>query len=154
MAPMRLPRTTRAVSAACGAILILGAAAAPVAAASLVVSGQWFRTIMPSLPAAGYFTLANPTDRTETLVGADSPGCGSLMLHRSIDEGGQERMAAVASLAVPARGSVAFAPGGYHLMCMSPTAAMARGKTVPVTLHFADGTSLAADFPVRDAMGR
>jgi periplasmic copper chaperone A len=151
---MTLFHSPRRIEAAVGAALLFAIAAAPASAAGLALSGQWFRAIMPSLPAAGYFTLANPTDRAEVLVGAASPGCGSLMLHQSVDQGGQERMVAVKSIPVPPHGSIAFAPGGYHLMCMSPTAAMTRGNAVPVTLHFADGTTLSATFPVRDATGK
>lgn len=108
---------------------------------------------MPSRPAAGYFVLSNETGRTRTLVGAASPGCGALMLHRSVNANGQERMEMVDSVPVPAHGEVKFAPGGYHLMCMSPTAAVARGGSVSVTLRFKDGGSLAASFPVRGATG-
>ena len=77
-----------------------------------------------------------------------------LMLHRSVDQGGQERMVEVASVPVPAHGKVSFMPGGYHLMCMSPAAAMRPGQSVPVTLRFADGGSLTASFPVRNATGK
>jgi len=75
------------------------------------------------------------------------------MLHRSVNDNGQERMEMVASVSVPAHGEVKFAPGGYHLMCMSPTAAAARGGSVSVTLRFQDGGSLMAIFPVRGATG-
>jgi hypothetical protein len=75
------------------------------------------------------------------------------MLHRSVNDNGQERMEMVASVSVPAHGEVKFAPGGYHLMCMSPTAALARGGSVSVTLRFKDGDSLVASFPVRGATG-
>ena len=75
------------------------------------------------------------------------------MLHRSVSDNGQERMEMVANVSVPAHGEVKFAPGGYHLMCMSPTAAVAPGHSVSVTLRFKDGGSLAASFPVRGATG-
>ena len=58
------------------------------------------------------------------------------MLHRSVNDNGQERMEMVDSVPVPAHGEVKFEPGGYHLMCMSPTAEAARGRSVPVTLSF------------------
>ena len=87
------------------------------------------------------------------LVGAASPGCGDLMLHRSVSDNGQERMEMVDSVAVPAHGEVRFEPGGYHLMCMSPTAEAARGRSVPVTLRFQDGCSLDGELAVRGATG-
>ena len=90
----------------------------------------------------------------QTVIGAASPACGMLMLHRSVEQGGQERMVSVTSVPVPAQGKVSFAPGGYHLMCMSPAAAMRPGRSVPVTLRFAGGGSLTASFPVRNATGK
>lgn len=130
-----------------------GAEAQP-AASGLLVSGQWFRLIMPSLPAAGYFTLSNVTTSPERLVGAASPACGMLMLHKSVSRNGEESMVPVPSVPIPAHGKVQFAPGGYHLMCMSPRPAMAPGKSVPVTLRLANGETLSASFPVRGATGK
>ena len=55
---------------------------------------------------------------------------------------------------IPAGGSVAFAPNGYHLMCMSPTPEMKPGASVPVTLLFQGGEKLTANFAVRNAAGK
>ena len=55
----------------------------------LALSGPWFRQVMPSLPAAGYFTLSNSGAMEQTLTGAASPACGMLMLHRSVDWNGR-----------------------------------------------------------------
>ncbi len=118
------------------------------------MSDPWIRAVMPSRPAAGYFTLSNDTAAAQALVGAASPACGMLMLHQSISENGEDRMAMVKSIAIPAHGSVKFAPGGYHLMCMSPSPAVTPGHSVPVTLQFADGSTLQASFPVRGATGK
>jgi periplasmic copper chaperone A len=146
-----------AVKAAAVALVVVAATASSAVAqppGTLQLSGQWFRFIMPSLPAAGYFTLTNQSATPKRLTGATSPACGMVMLHKSIDQSGTERMVMVPSVALPARGSLRFAPGGYHLMCMQPTAAMRRGKTVSVTLEFAGGKSLTALFPVRNATGK
>jgi hypothetical protein len=128
--------------------------AAHAAPNAVTVSDPWMRTVMPSRPAAGYFTVANATATAHRLVGAESPACGMLMLHQSVHENGQERMVMVKSVVVPAHASVTFAPGGYHLMCMSPTPAVAPGHAVPVTLRFADGDKVTASFPVRGATGK
>ncbi|HEY1783688.1 MAG TPA: copper chaperone PCu(A)C [Roseiarcus sp.] len=133
--------------------LALAVPAALAAEPGLTVSEPWLRLIIPSRPAAGYFVLSNQTGQTRTLVGAASPGCGALMLHRSVSDNGQERMEMVDSVAVPPHGQVKFAPGGYHLMCMSPTAAASPGRSVPVTLSFQDGGSLTTSFAVRGATG-
>jgi copper(I)-binding protein len=115
---------------------------------------QWFRFITPTIPAAGYFTLSNSSATPQTLIGASSSACGLLMLHQSVTKNGVEQMIMVPKVPVAAHGTLQFAPGGYHLMCMSPAAAMRPGQSVPVTLQFEGGASLSANFPVRGATGK
>jgi copper(I)-binding protein len=134
---------------ACG----LGISAAA-AAGSVTVEHPWMRFIIKARPAAGYFTLRNNSDTAKQLTGASSSACGMLMMHQSKQEDGVDKMLPVKSVAVPAHGLVEFAPGGYHLMCMSPTNAMAIGAQVPVTLRFSDGASVTASFPVKGPGGK
>lgn len=124
-------------------------AAAQAADGALSVRDPFMRTIIPARPAAGYFTLVNDGDAPRKLVGVQSPDCGALMLHRSVREGGQDRMEMVDAVTIPAHDSVEFAPGGYHLMCMSPSPAVRKGGAITVTLKFGDGSALATEFPVR-----
>jgi copper(I)-binding protein len=77
-----------------------------------------------------------------------------LMLHKSMEMGGVAHMSGVKGITIPAHGKVKFEPGGYHLMCMSPTAAMRPGKTVQVILKFKDGPAMSAEFPVRGINGK
>ncbi|TBR71734.1 MAG: copper chaperone PCu(A)C [Burkholderiaceae bacterium] len=134
--------------------VLAGAVPAQAQEEGVLVSGPWMRFIMPSRPAAGYFTLSNHTAQPRTLVGADSPACGRLMLHRSLTSNGVDRMTMMQDIDVPAHGKVVFSPGGYHLMCVSPSAAMIPGHSVPVTLHFKDGGAVMASFPVRGVTGK
>lgn len=119
------------------------------AAAPAGVSDGWFRTLPGNLPAAGYFTLRNDGKAAIVLTAAKSPACGSLMLHMTHNMNGMMHMMEVERVEIPAGGSVKFATGGYHLMCMEPK--LKAGSTVPVTLHFADGSDITADFAVRTA---
>lgn len=123
-------------------------------AADLVVKDGWFRTLPGNLPAGGYFTLHNGGTAVATLTGAESPACGMLMLHKSESAGGTMKMVDVASVPVPVGSDITFAPGGYHLMCMDTKPAMKPGTTVPVTLDFADGSKVKADFAVKNARGQ
>ena len=132
------------------ALALLAAAPAPDAA---VRNGR-IRVLLPSRPAGGYFDLDNHGASTLTLIGANSPGCGSLMLHRSLASGGTDRMESVDRVSVPAHGSLQFAPGGYHLMCMEPTSGLRPGGTIPVTLTFSGGGTLTGDFAVEGSHGR
>lgn len=136
------------------AVLLASAFSMPASAAGLSVSGAWFRTLPEGLPAAGYFSLHNAGAAPAGLTGARSSACGVLMLHQSSEEGGMSRMRDVASVPVPAGGTLVFAPGGYHLMCMHPGADMSPGKSVDVTLIMAGGESVEAPFAVRTATGK
>ncbi len=131
--------------------LLLGAAAPDTttpqpAPASVHAQKAWFRYLLPSVPAGGYMTLTNSGDTTTKLVKASSPACGTLMLHKSENNGGTSMMVMVKSITIPAHGQVSFAEGGYHLMCMQPN--MKVGDKVGVTLTFDDGAALLLMVPV------
>jgi copper(I)-binding protein len=128
--------------------------AVPAPAAEVQVSDAWFRALPAKVPAGGYFTLHNSGTAGIVLEGAQTAACAMLMLHRSMESGGMSRMEDVARVPVPPGGTVAFAPGGYHLMCMDPSPAMTPGRSVAVTLRFSDGTRTVANFAVRNAQGR
>ncbi len=133
---------------------ILAISPGKAAETGLSLSGGWIRFVIPSTPAAGYFTLTNATDKPQILTSASSPACGTLMMHQSVRKDDREQMKMVASVTVPAHGALVFAPGGYHLMCMSPSKDVKVGAQVPVTLTFASGTSLTDNFPVRGVGGK
>jgi copper(I)-binding protein len=123
--------------------------AAQAASPTVTVTKPWMRYLLPSLPAAGYMTLTNSGNTDAVLTGAASPACGMLMLHKSQDDSGMAMMMDMQTITIPANGSVTFAPGGYHLMCMQPK--MKIGDKLPLTLSFQDGSSLAATMPVYGA---
>lgn len=121
---------------------------APAHAADVTVTQGWFRALPPSVPSGGYFTLHNGGAKKITLSDVQSPACGMLMMHKS-SNGGMEH---VMALDVAPGETLAFAPGGYHLMCMD--AKLKPGATVPVTFTFSQGAKLAANFAVRSATGK
>ena len=145
-----MSRSVRVLSAA----LVAASLASPALAARVEVTGAWFRALPAGLPAGGYFHLHNTGAKEAVLTGAQSPACGNVMLHRSIESSGVSRMVHVDNITVPAHGYVVFKPGGYHLMCMKPRPAMKPGSHVAVTLEFADGTKTVSSFIVRPATGR
>jgi hypothetical protein len=133
---------------------LLLAAGPAFAAGPLSVSDAWIRAMPAGIPSGGYFTLRNNGARDVVLTGAATPACGSLMLHKSENTGGMSSMHHVDEVDVPAGGSISFAPGGYHLMCMQATSAITPGAKVPVTLTFKDGGKVTASFAVRNAAGK
>jgi copper(I)-binding protein len=131
--------------------VILGTAAQ---AGSVTVTDGWIRALPAKVPAGGYFTLSNDSGRRMVLTGASSPACGMLMLHKTDTESGMASMNDVTTIPIAVGQHVTFAPGGYHLMCMDPTAAIEPGNKVPVTLIFSDGTKVTNEFAVRHATGQ
>lgn len=134
------------------ALVLLVVATGVARADGVTVSDAWIRALPPSVPSGGYFTLHNGTAKPVTLVTAQSPACGMLMLHRSNSMTGMSSMDDVREVIVPAGGTVKFAPGGYHLMCMEAT--VKPGQKIPVTLNFRGGTKMTATFAVRNAAGK
>src|SRR5665213_4290085 len=126
----------------------------PAWAAPLDITDAWFRALPGKLPAGGYFTAQNNTRRDIAIAGASSDACGMLMIHQSSNKGGMSGMDMVDKVEVPAGGKIAFAPGGYHLMCTDPTPRMKIGAKVPVLLSLSDGTAVAVAFAVRGATGK
>jgi copper(I)-binding protein len=118
----------------------------------LTVSDGWIRLLPGN--SAGYFTLKNNGSAKVQLTGADTPACGMLMLHKSDDKGGMSSMQDVQSVDVPGGGTLKFAPGGYHLMCMDAKPSLKLGASVPVTLSFKGAPPLKAMFDVRSATGK
>jgi copper(I)-binding protein len=137
----------------CFWVLLIALAATPAASAAspdVTVTEGRMQVLLPSRPAAGYFTLENRGNTPLVLSGASAPDCQSLMLHQSTTEGGVARMAMVASVPVPPHGSVRFTPGGYHLMCMQPSGALlTHTGSETVTLRFTGGDSVSAPFAIQ-----
>jgi periplasmic copper chaperone A len=63
--------------------------------------------------AAGYFTARS--NRDDALVGVEAPGA-RIELHESMKTAGMTGMRPIAAADLPASETIAFAPGGKHLM--------------------------------------
>ena len=127
----------------------LSAAAAWAATPAVVADAAWIRWLPGSLPAGGYLTLRNNSDRTQTLTTVSSPDYGTLTLHRTRMQGQVSSMEPVARLDLPPHRTLSFAAQGYHIMLEHAARPLQPGDHVTITLHFADGTTLAVPFEVR-----
>ena len=138
-------------------IALLAAAAAfclPAFAGGPTVTEPWLRYIPGGAPSAGYFRLTNEGDRPISLVGAECGDFGRVMMHRTIERGGISTMRPVHEITIAPGKSVAFEPGGYHLMMMRPKHPLRPGGRLPVTLRFSDGSTLSAEFLVKSPGAR
>ncbi len=118
---------------------------------SVQASDAWIRWLPANIPSGAYLTLTNSGRTPEVLVGASSPDFGAVSFHQTRTMNGSTEMSAVDRLTVAAQGSLRFAPGGYHIMLMQPTRTLQPGDRVPITLRFADASSLLVSFEVRSA---
>ena len=111
------------------------------------VDAAWIR--LPAVrtqPAAAYFTVhGGPTDATLIAVSSDVAIRGEL--HESM----AAAMKAVPSVAIPAATTVAFAPGGRHVMFYDLSPTVKPGTKLTLTFSFGDGERILQDANVVDA---
>jgi copper(I)-binding protein len=115
--------------------------------AALRITGGYVPQPANPTTAAAYFVVTNTGSTPDTLLSVSSGVSKSVTLHRTVEHGASGVMVSVASLAVPARGSLALAVGGNHVMLEEPTALVV-GQAVAVTLHFARAGSITLQLPV------
>lgn len=146
------------------------------AAASVEVTDAWARPGIASGNSAAYFTLTNRGDAPVTLLGASSPVARFTELHETYvvtpgeheagehdahhhhhDHGGHESapagtilgMRAISRLTLEPGESVAFLPGGYHVMLIDLVDDLGWDQQFPLTLEF-EGFSVTAYVTVGD----
>jgi copper(I)-binding protein len=140
-------RLLEVMAALAAGVLFVGAGAF-----SISISQPYLRLI-PGVPAAGYFAITNHASEPLVLTGVQSFDCGSVAMHKSSTSGGMARMEAVASVTITRGQRLAFAPGGYHLMCTNPAPRLRVGGTAKITLKFANGQTSDVTFYVVNARG-
>lgn len=123
----------------------------PPAAGGITVNDAWARPpAMPGGNAAAYFTLRNDGDTADRLIAAAS-ALGTTEIHESsMAEDGTMSMRPVDGVDVPAGESVAFEPGGLHIMFIGVAEPPAVGDTVSLTLTFENAGEMTIDVPVRE----
>lgn len=112
------------------------------------------RLVLPAVsgnPAAAYFTLTNNSPKAVTVAAVDVAGSMMAMLHETKQEGGHSTMADLAPPVLKPGETVAFAPGGKHVMIHDVPAEWKPGGTAELTLTFADGDKLSAPLAIKAA---
>lgn len=91
---------------------------------------------------AGYLTLVNEGSETRHLVGVTSESYAMAHLHQSAETEGVATMTMVHQIDIAPGQTIAFAPGGLHVMLMRPNEPLKSGGMVEFTLHFANGETV------------
>lgn len=95
-----------------------------------------FATAQSAMSGAGYLTVTNTGSSDDRLVGitADFP---KVSLHGTENADGVMRMFSVDAIEIPAGETVAFQPGGFHVMFMGLNGdPFEAGDKIPATLTF------------------
>lgn len=125
------------------------AAAAPETKPGLSLTGG--RLVLPAVkgnPGAAYFTLVNGSNKPVAIAAVDVAGAGMAMLHETKQVDGHSTMGEMTAPELKPGESVAFAPGGKHVMVDDVPEGMKPGATIELTITFADGDKLSAPLTV------
>lgn len=134
------------------AVLVLSLAGlqAALADTGLSVDDGYVRAPVPGRNvSAGFFTLHNDSGATVTLVGVEADFAERTEIHSHTHSDGMMRMRKEDSVSVGAGETLAFAPGGYHVMLFGLKSSIDEGDELAMTLVFDDGKSMILPVTVR-----
>jgi len=131
-------------------LLVLLVCALPVSAEKLQITDAWIKNLPAVVPVrAGYMKISNTRSRDITILSLDSELFEDIHIHQTFEVDGVTSMRAVGDLTIPAGESLELAPGGFHLMMMSPMDELTPGQKVVVTLHYEGQNSQTIEMVVR-----
>ncbi len=129
--------------------------AADYKAGTIAIDHPWARpTAEGTKTGAAYLLLTNKGTARDKLVSASSAVAGKVQIHQTTDEGGIMKMHEVAGGIELAPGAtVAFKPGGYHIMLLDLKETLDEGGHIPLTLTFAKAGSIDVEVDVEKKSG-
>lgn len=86
--------------------------------------------------SAAYFLIRNSSAAPDRLLSAKSPVANITEVHTVIREGDVMKMRAAGPVEIKAGETLAFAPGGLHIMLVGVKEKLEDGARVPITLVF------------------
>ena len=141
----------------CLAVLLLALTPAAALAAgsvthgSITVSDAWARpTIGTSTQGVIYLSISNNGTAADLLTGANTPAAQTTELHTMSMSGSMMQMRAVPSFAIGPGKTIAFSPGGDHIMLEGVKAPLKAGDTIDLTLHFQAAGDVLVPVPVKN----
>ena len=117
----------------------------------LEIEKPWARATAPGASVGGgYLVIRNKGAAGDRLLGVTSPASARVEMHEMAMEKDVMRMREVKGVDVPAKKSVEFRPGGFHLMLMELKAPLRQGDKVQVTLRFEKAGEVKTELVVED----
>jgi copper(I)-binding protein len=105
----------------------------------LIVQNAWMRQVPGADTAAVYLVLRNTSVQPVIVIGVRSPAATSVMIHETSTVGSQSRMRMHEKLVIAPGQSMAFEPGGMHVMLSGMKKSLLIGQTVPLIFLLANG---------------
>ncbi|WP_112664281.1 copper chaperone PCu(A)C [Microvirga flavescens] len=144
-------------AALAGAFLLVaaqGALAHEFKVGSLEIKHPWSRaTPAGAQVGGGYLTIKNEGDTEDRLIAVSAEIAGRTEIHEMAVNNGTMTMRHLPNgIAVPAKGSVTFKPGSYHLMLMDLKKPIKEGEAFQGTLTFEKAGTVQVQFAV-EGMG-
>jgi len=91
--------------------------------------------------SAAYFHIMNHSDNDIELINATSTIADRTEIHEHKMKDGMMKMQKMTSLTIPAKSTINFEPGSYHIMFINVKQAITEKQKVKVTLEFSDGSA-------------
>lgn len=105
----------------------------------VLIENAWIRLpATPSAPAAAFFTIKGGVNPV-ALVSVACDQAIRTEMHESMMHDGMMTMAPIHDVAIPARSTVKFEPGGKHVMIFDLNTNLKPGMTAPLLFTFSNG---------------
>ena len=117
---------------------------------SVQVKNAWVREPPGGHPITGaYMEIINRSSVVYEIIGVSSEKVGRVEIHSMEYDDEIMRMRKVDSLMLRPEEEINLQPGGLHLMLMDIADVIKAGDSLPLMLHFSDGTKQLVESSVR-----
>lgn len=121
----------------------------------LTISHPWSRATASSQKVGAVFmTIATNGDRTDRLIGGESPDAETVQIHGHSMDGDVMRMRPVDGVPIPATGEAVLEPGGFHVMLIGLKAPLFEETVIPLTLIFEKAGKVEIEVVIKEAGAR
>jgi copper(I)-binding protein len=141
-----------ALALAAGAVLVglagCGGDGPAVDDGGVLLADAWIRPTPPvTNVGAFYLVVRNGTARPDRVVGASSPRCAEMEIHRTETVDGVSSMGPAdrGDLDLEAGSELVFEPSGLHVMCLGLDRPVVEGDRIPLTIELEGAGSRAIE---------
>jgi periplasmic copper chaperone A len=146
---IRLPAADAALPFGLAPVRTVLPGADRVKADGIMVEQAWARATPGNATMAAAYVTVTAGAQPDRLVGVSTPVAATADVHQSLSDAGVMKMRPVPALAIPAGATVAFSPGGYHIMLTGLKKPLVAGESFPLTFRFERGQPITVEVRIR-----